>query len=151
MDPAQAPITPVNIVPDPDLEFIKDQYTADTSGRTASVVRLYHAALGRLPDLGGMQFWVNDLNEGYPLTVLANGFQNAVEFIARFGGTNISNADFISHIYEGVLGREPEQGGYQFWSQNLDSGASNRSQTLALISEGPENQAITAQMFGVAA
>lgn len=149
LPPGSAPplITPANAAPDPELAFIAAQYASDTSGHTASVVRLYHAALGRLPDLGGMQFWVNDLNEGFPLTLLADGFQNAPEFISWIGGTNIPNADFVSHIYERVLGREPEQGGYQFWTQNLDSGASTRSQTLALISESAENKAITEGMF----
>lgn len=146
-NPVPTPITPVNTAPDPDLAFIEAQYASDATGHTASVVRLYHSALGRVPDIGGMQFWVHDLDQGYPLTVLTDGFQNAPEFIARFGGTDVSNGDFVRHIYEGVLGREPEASGYQFWTDGLNSGVSNCSQTLADISESSENKAITNAIF----
>ncbi len=89
------------------------------------------------------------MHDGADLTTIAAGFQAAPEFIARFGGSDIPNADFVSHIYEGVLGREPEQGGSAFWTGNLDSGASTRPQTLALISESAENRADTAQFFAL--
>jgi hypothetical protein len=130
----------------PQFTLIRAQVFSDTSGDTASVSRLYHSALGRLPDESGLQYWVNDLQQGYPLQDLAASFIGSPEFTARFG-TDLTNAQYVERIYENVLGREPEAAGAAFWTSGLDSGAANRSLTLAEISESPENKALTAQMF----
>ena len=130
----------------PQFMLIRGQVFSDTSNDTASIARLYHSALGRLPDEDGLQYWVNDLRQGYPLQDVAASFIGSPEFTARFGDS-LTNAQYVDRIYENVLGREPEASGAAFWTGNLDNGSANRSLTLTEISESPENKAITAQLF----
>ena len=47
-----------------------------------------------------------------------------------------------------MLGRAPDPGGLAFWTGGLDGGASTRGQTLAGISESPENKGGTAALVG---
>ena len=44
------------------------------------MVRLYEAALDRLPDQGGLNFWIDALQDGLSLSVLAGAFVASAEF-----------------------------------------------------------------------
>ena len=78
-------------------------------------------SMRRLPDLGGLNYWVDDLRQGIPLQAVAASFVGSPEFTARFGDS-LSNAQYVDRIYENVLGREPEASGAAFWTGNLDNG-----------------------------
>ncbi len=126
-----------------EIDFIDGREVFDANDPVASIVRLYQAALGRAPDQGGLHYWSYALAHGSTLTDLANGFQSSPEFITRFGG-DLPNADYVSRIYQNVLGRTPDASGLAFWQGNLDNGTATRAQMLAGISESAENKAATA-------
>jgi len=101
------------------------------------VARLYYAALDRPPDLGGLEGWASQLEQGtMTLAQIAGDFLSSSEFISKFAAP--SNAEFVSLMYEDGLSRAPDPGGYAFWLNNLDSGAMNRTQVLLGISQSPE-------------
>ena len=129
----------------PVLQFIDGQMVFDPNTVPAAVVRMYQAALGRLPDQGGLQFWVGQLNAGVPLANLATGFLSSGEFTARYG-TGLSNAAFVTQIYQNVLGRAPDAGGLAFFTGRLDAHTASLGQTLADIAESAENKAVTASL-----
>jgi hypothetical protein len=83
----------------PQFALIRAQTFSDTSGKTASVTRLYHSALDRLPDEGGLQYWVNDLWQGIPLQDVAASFVGSPEFTARFAAS-LTNAQYVDRIDE---------------------------------------------------
>jgi hypothetical protein len=110
----------------------------------AKVARLYEAALDRLPDQGGLNFWTRAVQNGEPLTKLAEGFIASAEFQSRFGGATIGNGAFVDRLYLNVLGRAGEAEGRQFWAGSLNSGAASRAEVLVGFSESAEHVALTA-------
>ena len=113
----------------------------------AKVARLYEAALDRLPDQGGLNFWTKAVQNGEPLTGLANGFLASPEFQARFGGAALDNGAFVDRLYLNVLGRAGEAEGRAFWVNSLNSGAASKAEVLVAFSESAENQAGTAALL----
>lgn len=64
------------------------------------------------------------------------------EFASVFGA-NANNADFVTKLYNNVLGRQPDYGGAHYWTQQLDSGAA-RDTLLVGFALGTENVSNTA-------
>ncbi|MFC0406927.1 DUF4214 domain-containing protein [Roseomonas elaeocarpi] len=126
------------------VSFVDGREVFDPSDPAAQVVRLYQAALDRQPEQGGLNYWIDQIQHGTPLSALADFFATSGEFTARFG-TGLSNAGFVTKIYENVLGRAPDAGGLSFWTGQLDGG-SDRGQVLASISESDENRSATASV-----
>ncbi len=111
----------------------------------AQAVRLYGAALDRLPDRAGLEFWTDAARDGQPLSALAEAFLGSAEFRARPGGEGAGNGAFVDRLYLDVLGRVGEADGLGFWAAALDNGAS-RAEVLAAFSESAENKAATAAL-----
>lgn len=99
--------------------------------------RIYKAAFDRAPDADGLGFWVDALDHGASLTSVAQGFINSAEFTKMYG-SNPTDAQFVTELYNHVLHRAPEGAGYQFWLDSLSAGVS-RAQVLADFSESAEN------------
>ena len=99
--------------------------------------RIYKAAFNRTPDNGGLKFWMGRMDEGVTVTDVAAGFIASAEFTALYG-INSTDGDFITRVYSNVLGRKPDQGGFDYWIDVLRKGAS-RPQVLVGFSESPEN------------
>lgn len=110
----------------------------------ARVLRLYRAALERLPDEDGLRFWVGSLRDGASLTDLGKAFLESPEFSSRFGTPD--DPAFVAHLYESILGREGDAGGTTFWTDELARGA-RREDVLIGFSESVENRQETAPLF----
>ncbi len=131
-----------------EVRFLDGRMAFDAADSAAAITRMYQAGLGRTPEQGGLNFWIANLQSGAPLADLAIGFLSSPEFTTRFG-VELSNNDFVTRIYQNVLGRDPDAGGLAFWRDSLDSSERTRGQTLAGISESTENQTgTTAQVAG---
>jgi len=52
-------------------------------------------------------------------------------------GNNPTDTTFVTLLYQHVLGRTPDQGGYDFWLNDLQ--VETRAQVLAHFSESAEN------------
>lgn len=125
-----------------EVRFIDGRMVFDSNDPAAVATRLYKAALGRLPDQSGLNYYISALQSGTPLSALAEGFAGSAEFRTRFGVG--SNADFVLQIYRNVLGRAPDAAGLTYWRDALDSGRSTRGVTLASVSESAENKTLMA-------
>ncbi len=66
----------------------------------------------------------------------SDAFAGSVEFQQRYGA--LSNGDFVNLIYQNILGRAPDQGGYNFWMDKLDRGQMTRGQVMIGFSESEE-------------
>lgn len=102
-----------------------------------SVARLYFAYFNRQPDKGGFDFWTRQISSG--AAVLENAsqsFAQSPEFADTYGSLN--DAEFIVLVYNNVLARRPEQGGFEFWLDQLTDGLP-RGTMMTLFSESPEN------------
>ena len=103
------------------------------------VASMYDVALNRLPEREGFEYWMGVLNAGlispYDLSKL---FGMSDEFNGRFA--NASQQDFVRSLYEHVLGREPDQGGFDYWVGHLTRGTLARSDMVASFGFSPEKQ-----------
>jgi hypothetical protein len=117
--------------------------TVSTAGdnNTAEVYRLYRAALNRIPDAGGMSYWSSQRANGATEMQLAQCFIGSREFQSNYGALSI--ADFVTTMYNNVLHRAPDAGGYQFWVSGLQNGLSEAS-VLINFSDSSENRILTA-------
>jgi len=114
------------------------------------ITELYTAAFGRQPDLGGVEYYANELNSGIAINQIANQFQASPEFQARYGA-NVSDASYVTNLYQNVLHRAPssvELAYYQSALSNYENGVTgassgpswSRAQELLNFTNSPENQ-----------
>jgi len=92
------------------------------------VFRLYQAVLGRTPDMGGFNTWLDRLAGGTPFTAVISGFVNSREFQNNYGQT--TDQQFVSLLYANVLNRLPDTVGLNAWVGRLQSGTHSREQVV---------------------
>ena len=112
--------------------------SAEFGQRIAPVVRLYSATFLRLPDYDGLLTWANASRSGWTLEQIADEFTTSAEFQNRYG--DVSDAEFVTLLYNNVLGRDPDAGGLADWVGRLESGQS-RGSILVGFSESVEYRA----------
>lgn len=77
------------------------------------VTKMYQDTLNRAPDPAGLQFWVNILrNKTYTVAQVASMFYSSDEF---FNNQNASVSDWVTALYNKLLGRSPDPAGLQHW------------------------------------
>ncbi len=104
-----------------DVKATFDQVTGlnTNSGR---MFRLYNAAFARFPDAGGLEYWIEHFSSGSISDKnVAQSFIISKEFGQTYG-TNISNETYLENLYINVLGRDYDQGGFDFWLGQLNNG-----------------------------
>ena len=108
----------------------------------AQLYRSYFGAMGRLPDEGGYNWWLGEIEAGrHTLQSMAAGFVDSSEFKSLADTDNsgvISNEEFILHMYNGVFGRAPDTGGLAWWVGQLDT--ETKTQPDAFISMTQSNE-----------
>ncbi|HMJ76425.1 MAG TPA: DUF4214 domain-containing protein, partial [Iamia sp.] len=110
--------------------------SADNTGNVDPVTRLYRAYFLRIPDAGGLDFWISRRRSGQSLNQISQSFALSPEFTTLYGA--LSNEAFVELVYENVLGRPGEGDGVAFWTGQLNSGARTRGQVMTGFSESPE-------------
>ena len=110
----------------------------DIAGAGGQAYRLYQAAFSRTPDPSGLGYQMNALDTGTKLTQVANNFIASPEFRQTYG--SLSDAQFVTQLYQNVLHRAPDSAGLSFHTASLGRGGA-RADVLIGFSESPENQA----------
>jgi hypothetical protein len=111
-----------------------------TSGEYDSTVapmaRLYFGTFLRIPDYAGLLFWTDEFKSGRrTLIQIGEAFVTVPEFVARYG--TVSNAQFVSLVYNNLLQRAPDAGGATFWTDQLNGGLT-RGTMLTQFTESAE-------------
>jgi Fe-S cluster biogenesis protein NfuA len=118
--------------------------SSEFQGRFGPLVRLYTAYFLRTPDYGGLMHWFNamypDSGYGSSLAQVSDAFAGSPEFVSRYGA--LDNAGFVALVYQNVLGRDAEPGGFAYWLAQLNAGMS-RGEMMIGFSESAENQNAT--------
>ncbi len=128
------------------LVFADGHLAFDTAGAAGDVYRLYRAVFDRAPDLAGQGFWMEMLERGVSLQTIATTFVASDEFTGMVGAAP-SNAQIVTRLYQNILHREPEPGGYAFWLDILDTGKADLATVLIAFSNGAENTANVAELI----
>ena len=107
-----------------------------------SIGRLYTAAFGRVPDEGGLQYWINVVSD--PLVNYKDVSQNFVDSpeFSTIALPNASSDVFATALYQNVLGRAPDAPGLSWWTNQLNSGLQDRADVLMGFADSPENVAL---------
>ncbi len=122
------------------LQFTNGVLALDLSGTAGQAYRLYQAAFDRTPDTPGLKYQTNALDTGLSLWQVAGNFIASPEFQGMYGSpATVTDAQFVTLLYNNVLDRNPEQAGYDYHINNL-AGGLTRAQLLTQFSESPENQ-----------
>ena len=108
----------------------------DGTNNVDPTVRLYSAYLTRIPDAGGLDFWLGRRRKGWTLSRISSNFAASSEFTRRYG--SLTNRQFVEQIYLNVLGRTGEQSGVDYWTKQLDLKRKSRGQVMINFSESNE-------------
>lgn len=125
--------------------------TSPAGGTTASASRVgdyvhhfYRQVLNRDCAPAERSGWADGLVAGsFGVADMAYGFFLSQEFLNR----NLSNEEFVTVLYRGMYGREPDAGGYSAWVNSLYSRA-NRSDIIANFLNSPEFAGLTSS-YGI--
>ncbi|HYD60230.1 MAG TPA: DUF4214 domain-containing protein [Noviherbaspirillum sp.] len=112
----------------------------DVDGTAGQVYRMYQAAFDRKPDVGGLGLWIATMESGMSLADVAAGFANSQEFKNLYGASP-TTAELVTRLYQNVLHRAPDSGGFQHWTGLLDSGQLAVKDVMVGFSESLENKA----------
>jgi Ca2+-binding RTX toxin-like protein len=122
------------------LNFKDGAVALDIDGNGGEAYRLYQAAFNRAPDEKGLGYWIAQLDHGASLRAVAAGFASSGEFLATYGA-NASNGDVVMRLYANVLHRAPDQAGFNYWVNVLNTKQDTVAGVLAGFSESQENYA----------
>lgn len=123
------------------LQFGDKNIALDIMGNAGQAYRLYQAAFDRKPDLAGLGYWIKDMDKGSSLTTVAAGFFQSAEF-QKLYGVSPNTSTLITNFYQNVLHRAPDQAGFDYWANELNTGKITPAGALASFCESAENQAI---------
>ena len=114
--------------------------TLATSQESALLVdpvnRLYWGYFDRVPDAGGVNYWVTLIRSGTTLGQISARFSTAPEFLGRYG--NVRDDQFIDLVYRNVLRREPDAVGKAYWMAQLTTRQVDRGGMMVNFTESPE-------------
>jgi Ca2+-binding RTX toxin-like protein len=118
--------------------FNLDQFSGATSLNEddfKGFIELYIAYFNRAPDAIGLNFWGTAYAYGTSMEQMANLFAPQEETLNTYPeGT--SNTQFATAVYNNVLGRTPDQAGFDFWVGVLDAGGVTRDQFILEVLRG---------------
>lgn len=125
------------------LQF-NDKAVFVATSEQANIARLYSAAFNRAPDSGGLNYWedqyaslpVSAKAQGAGLRGIAANFVNSAEFKQIYG--NPTDGQFMTALYQNVLGRTPDPAGLNYWLTDLAAGDS-RAAVLMGFAVSTEN------------
>jgi hypothetical protein len=80
------------------------------------------------------------MDGGKKLSEVASGFIESNEFKSLYGA-NPTSDQFVAKLYNNVLGRTPDAGGFNYWVGLLNNKQIDMTSTLVNFSESTENQA----------
>ena len=121
--------------PNPSVTSADAGSSCGDSSHIGSVRRLYQAFFLRDSDQAGLDYWVGQRNQGVSLEAIADHFASSDEFRARYG--SLRNKDFVDMVYRNVLGRSPDQAGYDYWVGQLRGGMT-RGEMMVGFSQSAE-------------
>jgi len=121
------------------LKFSDQTLALDIDGIAGQAYRVYQATFNRTPDNDGLKYWIGLMDGGYTLAGVASGFIASAEFKTLYG-SNPTNDLFVSKLYDNVLHRTPDEGGYNYWVGLLNTNKIDTISTLINFSESTENQ-----------
>ncbi|MCI5110982.1 MAG: DUF4214 domain-containing protein [Marivita sp.] len=100
-----------------------------------TLTELYIAYFDRAADALGLSFWATAFSKnGFTFDAIADLFFTQPETVALYSG--VSDGDFVTAVYNNVLGRAPDQAGFDFWTEQLGAGTVTESGFILDLLDG---------------
>jgi len=96
---------------------------------------MYIAYFNRAPDSEGLLFWANALSNGTSIEEIATLFFTQEETRDLYPDPEDTEG-FVNSVYQNVLGRTIDQGGFDFWVGVLNDGSVSRPEFMLEIIRG---------------
>lgn len=96
-----------------------DRTASLTAPDLETLIEFYIAYFNRAPDAYGLNFWGTAFANGTTLEEMATLFVDQDETRETYPAGTFNN-DFVTAVYENVLGRIPDQAGFDFWVDMLN-------------------------------
>ncbi len=106
-----------------------------------AILRLYRAVYNREPDVAGAIYWIDEIYEGGNIgyneltTYLAS--PNQPEFASAYADVT-SNSEFLTRVYNNMLGRVPDIEGFNYWLDLMDNSGLSPQDAVRWVSESQE-------------
>ena len=130
------------------LQFSDSSLAFDLTSPSSAggIYRLYGAAFNRVPDLGGVGYWISKADNGLSAADMALKFIYEKEFKDLYGITNIVNeydvgvnvTNLINGFYQNMLRRNSDPDGLAFYVGKIAAHEKTIGQVLAEISDSKE-------------
>ncbi|MDF3351994.1 DUF4214 domain-containing protein [Sulfitobacter sp. KE37] len=116
-----------------------------TSTQINAITALYVGYFDRAPDPAGLQFWIDQLDNGREYNTIAADFAASPEAVALYPYLTTpdvsSPASFVTSIYANLFGRTPDQEGLDFWTGVLEDGSVSVADMIEAIIMGARDDA----------
>lgn len=128
------------------LKFSDTSLALDVAkGENAGAIyRLYEAAFNRAPKAAGEGYWLKKIDSGETREQIAAQFIQTEEFRSIYG-ENPTPVNYVYKLFNNILGRDPKQGGLNYWLDKLEK--TSMADVLAGIAESDENILNTAPLI----
>lgn len=118
-----------------------------SSSQLSDLTDLYVAYFDRAPDALGLYYWASRVSDGMTFEEIAKSFAVQHEALLHYGTTTTAT-EFVTKVYDNVLGRAPDASGLQYWVNELQAErVSQEDFILAFIggARAPTGSALDAQ------
>ncbi|EDQ03183.1 S-layer protein (plasmid) [Sulfitobacter indolifex] len=116
-----------------------------TSTQINAITALYVGYFDRAPDPAGLQFWIEQIDNGREFNTIAADFAASPEAVALYPYLSTpgvsSPAAFITNIYANLFGRTPDDEGLEFWTGVLENGSVSVADMIEAIIMGARDDA----------
>ncbi|MFG6501341.1 DUF4214 domain-containing protein [Sulfitobacter sp. 1A15106] len=114
-----------------------------TQEQKQALTALYVGYYDRAPDPDGLQFWIDQIDNGREFSTIAADFAAAPEALAKYPYLSTPDVStpstFITSIYLNLFGRTPDQAGLDFWTGVLNDGSVSVAEMIEEIIMGAVN------------
>jgi subtilisin family serine protease len=109
---------------------VANSITYSREFRSGLITDSYQRYLGRTPDSGGLNSWLGEMGHGLHIEDMQAGFIASREFYIASGS---NDRQWISALYQSVLGRAPAPAEVDGWATRLRRGANHRAVALSFL------------------
>jgi hypothetical protein len=124
-----------------------------TQQQINDIAGLYVAYFDRAPDPAGLQFWIDQLDNGRDFSTISQDFATSEEakeiypFLATPDLVSTSPAAFVTSIYANLFGRAPDAAGLNFWVGVLGNGSVLPGDMVEAIMLGAQDTLVNGQVI----
>jgi hypothetical protein len=131
------------------LHFAGGGFVAlDLQGHAGQAYRLLEAVLQQAPSKSSVGAWMAKLDQGLALEAMAAQLLSDSEGLLSLQAAQNQPQQFVQALYQQILGRSPDEEGFNWWLRMLEDRAYAAPSLLIAFTESLENQIEALALIG---